>query len=386
MTIPDDGEKSEVTHYHAAPQRSTIGNAATQHGTNDGAASQRGGTPAPARARGPHPLPVFLATITAACAGDAARLGRVLDGVRRYQAAAPAPPRPRRPEVARIGAVALRDHGGHGPIVVLVPSLINPPDVLDLAPGNSLAAALSAAGMHVLSVDWGETEAHGLDAAVAERLVPLLAGLGAPVALAGYCLGGTLAMAATALLGSRVRRLALLATPWHFSGYDTAARAGLAAWWAGAEPLAQTLGSVPIDLLQPAFWALDGQAVAAKYEALAGAEPDAVENFVRLEDWANGGVPLSITATRDLATRLFADDASGTGAWSIAGTRIDAAALGLPILDVVARRDRIVPPATALSANGPGTPLHLDAGHVGMVVGRRAPALLWAPLADWLRQ
>lgn len=338
-----------------------------------------------ARARGPHPLPVFLATITAACAGDPARLARVLEGLRHYQAAAPASARPFRPEVARIGNVTLRDHGGDGRVVVLVPSLINPPDVLDLAPGNSLAAALADAGLRVLSVDWGDIEAPGLDAAVAERLVPLLAGLGAPVALAGYCLGGTLAVAATALLGARVRRLALLATPWHFAGYDDAARAGLAAWWAGAEPLAETLGSVPIDLLQPAFWALDPEGVAAKYEALASADAAALESFVRLEDWANGGVPLSIAATRDLATRLFAADASGSGGWTIAGQRIDAGAIGCPILDVIAGRDRIVPPATALSARGWGTPLSLDAGHVGMVVGRRAPEMLWAPLAAWLR-
>jgi polyhydroxyalkanoate synthase len=286
--------------------------------------------------------------------------------------------------VARIGTVSLRDHGGAGPVVVLVPSLINPPDILDLAPGNSLAAGLGMAGLQVLTLDWGDTEPHGLDTAVAERLVPIIAGLGTPVALAGYCLGGTLALGAAALLGDRVRRLALLATPWHFSGYDASAMAGLAAWWASAAPLAETLGCVPMELLQPAFWSLDPEVLAAKFEAFAAAPEADTAAFVQLEDWANGGAPLSIAAARDLAETLFAANASGAGQWTIAGQRINADALTLPILDIIAGRDRIVPPAAALSTRGPGTPLRLDAGHVGMVVGRRAPALLWGPLAAWL--
>ncbi|NJC10052.1 alpha/beta fold hydrolase [Polymorphobacter fuscus] len=281
--------------------------------------------------------------------------------------------------------MTLRDHGGSGRPVVIVPSLINPPDILDLAPGNSLTDALAMAGLRPLVVDWGEPEGLGLADTVALRLVPLVAGLGAPVALAGYCLGGTLAIAAATLLGPRVDRLALLATPWHFGGYDAPARDGLAAWWRGAEPLAEQFGAVPMDLLQPAFWSLDPAGLAAKYEAFAASDADP-RAFVQLEDWANGGVPLSITATRDLAETLFAADASGRGDWTIAGTRIDIAHLACPVLDILAGHDHIVPPATALTSDGPGTALRLDAGHVGMVVSRRAPALLWAPLATWLNE
>jgi polyhydroxyalkanoate synthase len=363
MNNPDNSGKAHLAHFDVASQRDASG---------------------AARQRGPHPLPVFLASIAAACGDDSARLGRVLAGLRRYQSAPPLPPRTLHPEIARIGAACLRVHGGTGPLVVLVPSLINPPDILDLAPGNSLAAGLVTAGLRVLSLDWGETEPLGLADAVTARLVPLIAGLGQPVALAGYCLGGTLALAATRLLGPSVQRLALLATPWHFHGYAASARDGLAAWWAGAQPIAQGLGSVPMDLLQPAFWSLDPEALAAKFEAFGTATGDTTA-FVRLEDWANGGVPLALAAAHDLAETLFAANASGTGRWQVGDTVIDASTLSLPVLDVIAGRDRIVPPATALTTAGPGTPLVLDAGHVGMVVGRRAPAQLWGPLAAWLR-
>jgi polyhydroxyalkanoate synthase subunit PhaC len=267
----------------------------------------------------------------------------------------------------------------------MVPSLINPPTVLDLAAGNSLVDALAGAGLRPLLVDWGATDPGGLETMITERLVPLVEQLPGPVALAGYCLGGTMALAAAARLGTRVSRLALLATPWHFSAYGEA-RTGLAGWWQGAEPAASALGAVPMDLLQPAFWALDSDGLAAKYARFADL-PDGPEAtaFTTLEDWSNTGQPLSLAAARDLAETLFRDDASGRGQWQIGGQPVDPAGLDMPILDIIAGRDRIVPPAAALTTAGPGTALHLDAGHVGMVVGGRAPELLWRPLAGWLK-
>ena len=341
------------------------------------------------RPRGPHPLPAFLQVVAQVCGGDRDRLARVLAGVRRYQGAPVPPPRPVRREIARIGATRLRDFGHSGPPVVVVPSLINPPTVLDLAPGNSLLDHLAEAGLRPLLVDWGTSGAaeSGFDLAdhVTGRLLPLIAAIGEPVALAGYCLGGTLAVAAAQRAGDAVTRLALLAAPWRFSGYGDATRAAMAAYWARTEPLAATLGALPMDLLQPAFWSLDPQALAAKFERLA-AMPDGprFESFVTLEDWANDGPPLPLPAARALALDLYRDDSTGSGGWIVDGTRIDPATLAIPILDVVATRDRIVPAAAALSAGGTGTPLLLDAGHVGMVVGSRARDLLLGPLAQWL--
>ena len=79
-----------------------------------------------------------------------------------------------------------------------------------------------------------------------------------------------------------------------------------------------------------------------------------VAAFAMLEDWSNTGAPLSLAAAQGLAETLFADDAPGAGHWQGGGMCIDATALKLPILDVIARRDHIVPAAAALTARGPG--------------------------------
>lgn len=342
------------------------------------------------RPPGPHPLPVFLNVVTQALAHDRSRLIQVLAGVRRYQSAPRSTPRPPKPQITRIGATSLRDYGGSGPPVVVVPSLINPPTVLDLAPGNSLLEYLAKAGLRPLLVDWGTPgsaeRGFSLGDHITERLLPLIDSIGEPVALVGYCLGGTLAGAAAALAGERVTKLSLLAAPWRFGGYSDDARTAMADWWDQAEPLAEPLGALPMDMLQPLFWSLDPAALAAKYERLAVTPEDAdISAFVTLEDWANDGPPLPLPAARELAA-LYADDATGRGAWRVGGVTIDPAGLRMPILDVVAGKDRIVPPGAALSAGGIGNSVMLAAGHVGMVVGGRARTLLWEPLAKWLAE
>ncbi len=325
-----------------------------------------------------------MALFAKVCAEDRDRLARALAGVRAYQAHPYVRSMAGVPEVARIGGVALRDYGGTGPDVVVVPSLINPPTVLDLAAHNSLLRWLATQGVRPLLVDWGDGVQErdlGLAGMVVERLVPLIAGLDVRPALAGYCMGGTMALAAAAL--TPVTRLALLATPWRFGGYDDERRAAVAAHAAATLPLASRLGALPMDLLQPTFWALSPEEVVAKFEAFAALDPanPVAAAFVALEDWASDGPPLSLPVAREMFS-LFAGNATSAGEWQVGGTAIRPETLGIPILDVVATRDRIVPAATAL---GLGERIDIDGGHVGMVVGSRGRALLWEPLARFLR-
>src|SRR5690242_17293242 len=106
--------------------------------------------------RSPRPLPLFLELVRKASESDP-RLGRAaLQGLRAYAAAprddGPAP----LPEIARVNGACLRDHGGDGPPAVLVPSLINPPSILDLDPDVSVAAAIARMGRRALLLDWGK--------------------------------------------------------------------------------------------------------------------------------------------------------------------------------------------------------------------------------------
>jgi polyhydroxyalkanoate synthase len=286
------------------------------------------------------------------------------------------------PALASAHGAALRDYGGEGPPVLFVPSLINPPNVLDMG-DRSLLRWLTGHGRRVLLLDWGwpgpDRRAMSVAGHVERILLPLMEKLGEPADLVGYCLGGTMALAAARL--GPARSVATIAAPWHFNGFPDASRAELGRLWASAQPTVQALGVLPMEVLQCAFWNLDPARTIAKFEAFARLEGAEARTFVMLEDWANDGPPLSEAAAREMFEGLFRDDLTGAGRWRVAGATIDPESLAVPLLNIVSTTDRIVPAATALRA---GERIDLGLGHVGMVVGSRAPHMLWEPLAGWL--
>jgi polyhydroxyalkanoate synthase len=335
-----------------------------------------------ARPRGPHPLPLFLDIVRRQTGDDTARLRRLLHAVAAYQAHPWRRPAAALPVVAAAGSARVLDYGGSGRPALFVPSLVNPPHILDLSEQRSLLRFLAAGGVRPLLVDWGTPgaaeQALDVNGYVEARLLPLVEALGEALDLVGYCLGGTMALAAAG--HGRVARVATIAAPWDFGGYPTARRAELAAYWQTMRPTAEALGVVPMDLVQPAFWSLDPAAAARKFEAFAAMDPDsdAARTFIAIEDWANDGPPVALPAARQCFEEFFGANLIATGVWGA-----DPRAAGKPILTIVSRSDRIVPAATAAPF---GERHDIAAGHVGMVVGANARAQLWEPLLDWLRR
>ena len=299
---------------------------------------------------------------------DAAAARKALSGLDAYANAARLPKRPERTAVARVGGAALRDFGGNGRPIVLIPSLINPPDVLDLDEDVSLAGALATGGRQVLLVDWGQArERAGLDIGghVETLLLPLLDSIGEPAAIVGYCLGGTMAIAAAQL--TDVQRVATMAAPWNFARYPDESRQALLTLWEQSRTASEQLGALPMEVMQAGFWALDPERTVRKFAEFAAADPgsDMARRFVTLEDWANEGEPLPLPAARDLFEKFYLDDLPGSGKWQVGGVALNGRP-SVPTLHFVAGVDRIVPPPSAAD----GDQIIIPSGHVGMIVGR----------------
>ncbi len=333
-------------------------------------------------------MPLFLDMLREQTAASADRRAAALAGLRAYQAfprGRPAKPMPAR---FRKGTARLRDYGAKGAdgrAVIFVPSLINPPHILDLAPDISLLRWLAQQGHRPFLLDWGtpSPKARDMDvtAHVTRVLLPLIAKFAEPPVLVGYCLGGTMALAAACL--TPVAGLALIASPWTFAGFGAAARGEIAALWTAAKPMCEALGLVPMEVLQSGFWRLDPARTIGKYEAFAAMDPasPAARRFVAMEDWANAGAPLPFATGRQLFEDLVGADTTGANHWQVAGQTITPAAIPCPAIEFVSRNARIVPAASA--ANLPDRH-DLGAGHVGMIVGSAAKTQVWKPLSGWL--
>ena len=338
-------------------------------------------------------MPLFLSLLWRETENDPALRQKALAGLRRYQQAT-------RNDAAQHGNVHARKgnarllHLGQPAAqqecparspVVLIPSLVNSHHILDLSERTSLAAHLRREGYDPWLIDWGEPDIQdgGLDIAqhIEQILLPLLRSIGRPPILVGYCLGGTIAIAAAQLLPASA--LVTIATPWHFERHPDDHRALIDKLWAEAKPLCEQLGYVPMEVLQSGFWALDPNRTVRKYAGFAdiaeGSEQERA--FLAVEDWANEGAPLSYAVGRDLFERLYAEDHSGRDLWHVGSEAIRPSALLCPSLSIRSSTDRIVP-----AASSPDLAEVMDStlGHVGMIVSGRAPEDIWLRLSDWL--
>lgn len=317
--------------------------------------------------RAPRPLPLFLELVREVSERDPKLAADALAGLRAYEQAPRRERPPPKPEIARVRGAALRDHGGDGPPALLVPSLINPPRILDLDEAISLTAAIAGMGRRVLLLDWGTADERSeLSVAghIEQLLLPLLRSMNEPAALIGYCLGGTMAIAAANL--QAVERVVTLAAPWNFARYPESSSRALQDMWRHSQAAAKTLGALPMEVLQAAFWSLDPERTVRKFAEFGRLDPASAEarRFIELEEWANQGEPLPYPAARELVEQLFAEDLPGSGAWQVGGRAVSDE-LGTPTLHLTAERDLIAPPQTAAS----GEVVAIPSGHVGMIVG-----------------
>ncbi|MBM3647909.1 MAG: alpha/beta fold hydrolase [Alphaproteobacteria bacterium] len=282
--------------------------------------------------------------------------------------------------------------------VLVVPSLINRWEVLDLTAEKSLLRAMAARGVRPYLVDWGTPDAteRGFDTtAYVTRLERALAFITQrarrSAAVMGYCMGGTLSVALAARQPRRVAGLALLAAPWDFHA-DRTGHAFLAATGPLLARVADQLGELPVDVLQTLFWSLDPWLAIKKFGRFLGMDQqgDSAREFVLLEDWLNDGAPLAGPTARECLVDWYGDNLPGTGRWLIAGKPVVPSKINVPSLVMIPSGDRIVPPLSAAALAEPGRGLKrvqrldLPLGHIGMVVSGRARDLCWTPLVDWL--
>lgn len=311
------------------------------------------------------------------------------------------------PTVWQLGATRVLDYGQtpeatnpQGPIVLVVPSLINRAYILDLMEGNSFLRALAAAGLRPLLLDWGSPgplEADfDLDDYVAQPLMGALAiahGLGGkPPALLGYCMGGTLS-AGHVLTRGGVRALVTIGAPWDFAAAGGAAKSiRTGAVSHGMPMIRQTLrslsagfGTVPVSLFQHLFAMVDPIQAARKFQRFAALPQDGkvARLFVALEDWLADGVPMAGPAAETLLIDWHLGNAPAAGAWPAAARRTPE----IPALVVCGARDSIAQPAMAhpLADAFPGASrIAPQLGHVGMITGSAAPDHVWRPVVEFL--
>ncbi|GEO81905.1 alpha/beta fold hydrolase [Pararhodospirillum oryzae] len=349
----------------------------------------------------PEAAPFFFNATTREAAG---RLDAFLAGVEAYHAHPYRRPLNDPAPVWAAGTTVLRDYAPDAAPsarpVLLVPSLINRAQILDLAPRRSLCRHLADHGLHPFLIDWGplgpEEATFTIEDYVLRRLEPALDAIALRCArrpaVLGYCMGGLLALALASRRPAEVAGLVLLATPWDFAASDPTLRAlilGLAPLGHAALAHGTSRTGVPGDVVQVPFVLMDPSGVARRYAAFGRLDPRSsrARDFVAVEDWLNDAVALAGPTALEALERWYGANEPARGLWRVGGRLVDPARLRLPALVAWAEHDRIVPPASAaaLASALPGARVRvLPLGHVGLMVGRQAPTRVYRPVRAWL--
>lgn len=293
------------------------------------------------------------------------------------------------------------EQGGPKPdkAVLLVPSLINSSAIFDLCEGRSMAHFLGQSGYSVYLMDWGDTakdkESLNLSTVIEQRLLPAIRTVAdhaqKPVTVLGYCMGGTLSLAAASLAPGEIDRLILLAAPWDFRAGQNLLSDRVRGWAPLVMPQLDQRGRLPAEWTQTLFATLDPDGSAKKFARFAEMDQDSPEArlFVAVEDWLNEGIDLAPAIARDVLQQWFALNAPVRGEWTVGAHKIDLSALDMPILVVASDADRLVPFEAAnavahVAPPGYAQTHRLACGHIGLIAGRNAVAEVWTPVLRWL--
>ena len=208
--------------------------------------------------------------------------------------------------------------------------------------------------------------------------------------LLGICQGGTFSVCYAALYGEKVKNLILTVTPIDFAT-EHDRLSGLVRHL-DIDLLVDTFGNIPGDMLNQLFLSLKPFRLAQqKYVHFAKRLDDkqAVEMFVRMEQWIFDSPALAGEALREFAKDFYQRNALIKGEVRIGERRVSLAEISMPILNIYARDDHLVPAAASKAlqhyvGSKDYSSLELPGGHIGVYVGDKARKRIPQAVSAWL--
>lgn len=290
--------------------------------------------------------------------------------------------------------------------VLICYALVNRPSMLDLQQDRSLIRGLLQRGVDVYLIDWGYPDGAdrylGLEDYVLGYLPNCVDFLRQTtghdrINLLGVCQGGTLSLCYTALHRERVRNLVTMVTPVDFRTPENL----LTKWieHVDLDALIATTGNVSGDMLNAAFLALmPYRLMSQKYVDVldqidAGSRESikALENFLRMEKWIFDSPDQPGEMFRQFTTRFYKENRLIEGTLELGGRRVDLKNVSMPVLNIYATQDHVVPPAASqpmerLVGAKDYSSYAFPGGHIGIYVSGAAQREVPQRIANWLRE
>jgi polyhydroxyalkanoate synthase len=288
-------------------------------------------------------------------------------------------------------------------------ALVGRVTVVDVHPGRSFVHKLLDLGLDLFVVDWGHpvradrwlTLDDYVCGYIDHAVQAVLERSGRKsLNLLSICQGGVFNLAYAALFPARVKNLVLTVTPVDFHA-DVANRdvwrGFVHKWVRGTSPedlslAAEVLGNIPGPLTGMAFAQMSPIGTLNKYSTdllKLMKDREALLTFLRMERWLYDQPDLPGEAGRQWLQDLYQDNRLARNEWVLDGRRVVLSDVRLPILNIIAEHDHVVPPECSralrpLVKSRDYTELVFPGGHVGVFVGSKSQKILAPAIAEWL--
>lgn len=288
----------------------------------------------------------------------------------------------------------------HSTPLLVVFATVNRPEILDLFPDTSFIHGLLAGGMDVYLLDWGYPDKEDSDTSLSDYVNDYLhqtikfiidSTRQEKINLLGICQGGLMCLCYSALY-QHIKKLVLISTPVDFSTADNTVAQLLNK--VDVDELIAISGNVPGPWLTQFFISLRPfELVGKKYLNFIDQIENEVrkERFLQVEKWLHDAPDQAGKAFKELAEQLYRDNKLIQGKLFLEGRKVDLARITIPVLNVMASEDEIVPVSASRSLNryikSPDYAHRLyPSGHIGIYVSDKVGKRMPKSIASWLKK
>jgi polyhydroxyalkanoate synthase len=288
--------------------------------------------------------------------------------------------------------------------LLMVYALVNRPFMVDLQEGRSLVANLLKYGIDVYLIDWGypsrgdrwltlDDYINGyvdncVDFILKQHNLPKLN-------ILGICQGGTFSSCYAALHPEKVQNLVTMVAPIDFNQpnclLNMRGGCSLGSEAVDIDLMVDAMGNVPGDFLNLEFLMLKPQALGVqKYVDFPFDDESKLMFNLRMEKWIFDSPDQAGETYRQFLKEFYQENKLIKGEVMIGDQRVDLANVTMPVLNIFAENDHLVPPASSqalkqyISSND-YTEKGFKTGHIGMYVSGKVQKDLPPAIADWLK-
>jgi polyhydroxyalkanoate synthase len=273
--------------------------------------------------------------------------------------------------------------------------------MVDLQDDRSLVKGLLALGEDVYVLDWGYPDRSDRYLELGDYIQRYIDGAvdylreqfdRDAINVLGICQGGAFSLCHAALNPDKIKNLITMVTPVDFHTQDNM----LSHWTRemDVDLFVQAMGNVPADMMNACYLMLKPFRLnLQKYVGLVDLLDDrkGIEDFLRMEKWIFDSPDLAGEAFKQFITQFYQRNGFVNGGIEIDGQAVHLAEVTMPVLNIFAEQDHLVPPDASralarLVGTDDYTELSFKGGHIGIYVSSRAQREVPSAIHQWLAE